>query len=196
MVLGLPYTGNNIGAQVLQNFANAGAGQPVALATGNGTTSAMAASTTRVMGRGRNSGHRSWPNLYAAAGQHRRLSDLDRHVLGDRSAAPVYTPSGADTQSLIDQISGCTDHHPPELRLRPFDPQEPDKGRSTKLSEGGVFLNGVPVPLDPNNMDGWDMVRTPSSSFRLGVQDVPDHGVDGSLNLEFPCDLVIIIDKP
>ena len=196
LVLGLPYTGNNIGAQVLQNFANAGAGQPVALATGNGTTSAMQLYYA-CNGQGTNAGTDSWPNLYAAAGH--TAADLTSIATYSATAgtAPVYTPTGADTQSLIDQISAALTTIPQSCVFDLSTLKNPIKVDLTKLSEGGVFLNGVPVPLDPNNMDGWDMVSdTQLELFGSACTTYQTTGSTESLNLEFPCDLVIIIDHP
>jgi hypothetical protein len=196
LVIGLPDPNDPIAAAVQQNFANAGVGQPVALPTGNGTTTTMQLYYA-CNGQGTNAGTDSWPNLYAAAGH--AAADLTSIATYAATAgtAPVYAPTGADTQSLIDQISAALTTIPQSCVFDLSTLAHPIKVDLTKLSEGGVFLNGVPVPLDPTNMNGWDMVSdTELELFGSACTTYQNTGSTESLNLEFPCDLVIVIDQP
>jgi hypothetical protein len=187
LVIGLAYTGNNIAGAVLQNFANAGAGMPVALPTGNGTTTTMQLYYA-CNGQGMNAGNYSWPNLYTAAGHAAAdLTSIATYTAAG-GTAPVYTPSGADTQSLITQISAALDTIPPSCTfdLTTF------KIDLTRLSEAGVLINGALIPLDPNNINGWDMVSpTELQLFGSACQTLQTPNADEKITFDFPCDIVI-----
>ncbi len=192
LVIGLPSNLTAISTAVLQNLANAGVGQPVAIPAGSG-----AATTTDFWYQcnGAMTTGSAWQSLFTAAGRTGMTS------LSTYSPAPgtamAFTPSDTSTASLVTQISAAINTIPPSCVLDLSTLANPIKVDRTKLSEGGVFLNGVPVPLDPNNMNGWDMVSdTQLELFGSACKTYQTPGATENLNLEFPCDLIIIVDKP
>lgn len=190
LVIGLPTMLNNIATAVLQNFANAGAGQPVVLPTGNGTTTTMQLYYA-CNGQGTNAGSDSWPSLYAAAGH--AAADLTSIATYSAVAGttPVYTPSGSDTQSLITQISAALNTIPPSCTfdLPTF------KIDLTKLNEAGVLINGTLIVLDPTNTNGWDMVSpTELQLFGSACDTLQTPHATESITFDFPCDIVIDIN--
>jgi len=191
LVVGIPDTSapNQIEPQVLQNLANAGVGQGIAIPTGSGATTAM---DFWYQCNGSMTTGMDWQNLFTAAGRTGMTSLATYTTAG---TATAFTPTDTSTSSLVTQISAAINTIPPSCTFDLSTLNNPIKVDLTKLSEGGVFLNGVPVPLDPNNMEGWDMVSDTQLEL-FGSACTTYQAATASLNLEFPCDLIIIVDKP
>ena len=190
LVIGLPSNLTAISKAVLQNLANAGVGQPVAIPAGSG-----AATTTDFWYQcnGAMTTGSAWQGLFTAAGRTGMTS------LSTYSPAPgtamAFTPTDTSTSSLVSEISAAINTIPPSCVLDLSSLAHPIKVDRTKLNEGGVFLNGVPVPLDPNNTNGWDMISDTELEL-FGSACTTYQAATASLNLEFPCDLIIVVDKP
>ena len=182
LVVGLPSDLNAISTAVLQNLANAGAGQPVAIPAGSG-----AATTTDFWYQcnGAMTTGSAWQSLFTAAGRTGMTS------LSTYSPAPgtamAFTPSDTSTANLVTQIQAALNTIPPSCTFDLSTLNNPIKVDLSKLNEGGVFLNGAPVPLDPNNMEGWDMVSDTQLEL-FGSACTTYQAATASLNLEFPCD--------
>jgi hypothetical protein len=191
LVVGIPDTSspNQIEPQVLKNLANAGVGQGIGIPTGSGATTAM---DFWYQCNGSMTTGMDWQNLFTAAGRTGMTSLATYTTAGTASA---FTPTDTSTSGLVTQISAAINTIPPSCTFDLSTLSNPIKVDRTKLSEGGVFLNGVPVPLDPNNMEGWDMVSDTQLEL-FGSACTTYQAATASLNLEFPCDLIIIVDKP
>jgi len=190
LVIGLPSNLTAISRSVLQNLANAGVGQPVAIPAGSG---AATMTDFWYQCNGAMTTGSAWQGLFTAAGRTGMTS------LSTYSPAPgtamAFTPADTSTASLLTQIQTAINTIPPSCVLDLASLAHPIKVDRTKLSEGGVFLNGAPVPLDPNNMNGWDMISDTELEL-FGSACTTYQAATASLNLEFPCDIIIIVDKP
>ena len=199
LVLGLPTDvggGTALNMGVLQNLANAGVGQGTVLVAQSATTTPMQLYYA-CTGQGAPLGANSWTSLYTAAGH--AAADLTTIATygTTRGTATPFSPAGTDTNSLVTQLKAAINSVPRSCTFDLSSLAHPIKVDRTKLSEGGVFLNGTPVPLDPNNTNGWDMVSdTQLELFGDACTTFQDPSQVAKINLEFPCDLIIIVDKP
>jgi len=191
LVIGIPDTSspNQIEPQVLKNLANAGVGQGIGIPTGSG---ASTATDFWYQCNGSMTTGSSWQSLFTAAGRTGMTSLASYTTVG---TATAFTPTDSSTSNLVSQISAAINTIPPSCTFDLSTLAHPIKVDLTKLSEGGVFLNGTPVPLDPNNMEGWDMISDTELQL-FGSACTTYQAATASLNLEFPCDLIIIIDQP
>ena len=191
LVVGIPDTSspNQIEPQVLKNLANAGVGQGIGIPTGSGASTAM---DFWYQCNGSMTTGMDWQTLFTAAGRTGMTSLASYTTTGTASA---FTPTDTSTSSLVSQISAAINTIPPSCTFDLSTLSNPIKVDLTKLSEGGVFLNGAPVPLDPNNTNGWDMISDTELEL-FGSACTTYQAATASLNLEFPCDLIIIVDKP
>ena len=143
-------------------------------------------------GQGAPLGANSWTSLYTAAGH--TAADLTTIATYGTTpgTAKVFAPGGTDSQSLITQLKAAINSIPRSCTFDLSTLTHPIKVDRTKLSEGGVFLNGQPVQLDPNNTNGWDMINdTQLELFGDACATFQDPSETASINLEFPCDIVI-----
>jgi hypothetical protein len=193
LVVGLPTSISNIATSVLQNFANAGVGQPVAIPAGVG-----AATPTDVYyqcnGTGTAAGTSSWSSLLTASGQTGMVPLATYSATGGN--ATVYTPSTTDAQALADQISmalagvrSCTFDLPPNITVNP-----------KKLNEAVIYLvdsasSQDVIPLDTNSGNGWNLTG-PSEVQLFGswCDKLRDPGTT-DIQFGFPCDIIICIDS-
>jgi hypothetical protein len=191
LVIGLPVpatSGDTIAPSVLQNLANAGAGQPVAVPQGttelqayndchNGGSSAAYSAIWNQAHPGQNIASDQVPiATYAPTGGN----------------ATVFQPTSAtDVQALVAQITAAVQG----VKSCTFD-LTGFKIDLTKLSEAGVLINGAAVPLDPANGNGWDMVSGSELQLFGPACDNWRKPSSTDIKFKFPCDLVITIDKP
>jgi hypothetical protein len=193
LVIGTASNLNAIDTTVLQNFANAGAGQGIIIPPGSGA--AMLSDFWYQCNGMTNGGADSWSSLYSAAGR-TGMTSLATYS-STAGTAPVFAPTSVDTASIVTQISAALNTIPRSCVFDLSALGNPIKVDRTKLNEGGVFLNGASIPLDPNNMDGWDMVSdTQLELFGSACMTFQTPGATENINLEFPCDIIITIDKP
>ncbi len=191
LVVGIPDTSspNQIEPQVLKNLANAGVGQGVGIPTGSGATTAT---DFYYQCNGSMTTGMTWQGLYTAAGRTGMTSLATYTTVGTASA---FTPSDTSTASLVSQISAAINTIPPSCILDLSTLDHPIKVDRTKLSQAGVFLNGSPVMLDPNNMEGWDMISDNQLElFGSACATYQDPTAAASINLEFPCTIIINVN--
>ena len=84
-----------------------------------------------------------WQNLFTAAGRTGMTSLASYTTVG---TAAAFTPTDTSTSALVSQISTAINTIPPSCVFDLSSLAKPIKVDRTKLNEGGVFLNGVPVP--------------------------------------------------
>jgi hypothetical protein len=183
LVIGLPASsssGDTIAPSVLQNFANAGAGQPVAVPTGSTQTSI----------NGDCHGISGWAATWSAANPTGNVSTATTPIAtyaATGGTAQVFAPTSAsDVTALTNQITSAIQG----VKSCTFD-------LSTftidlkKLSKGAVFINSVLVPLDPNNVNGWDMVTASQLQLFGPACDTWRNPSSTDIRFDFPCDIVI-----
>jgi len=202
LVVGLPSGLTQISTAVLQNLANAGVGQPIAIPAGSG------ASTTTdfwYQCNGSMTTGAAWMSLYSQAG----LTGM--RALANYSAAAgtatAFTPSDTSTAALVTQISAAINTIPRScvFQLPTFTID------TTKLNEAQVYLldksgNKNVVSLDSSKTNGWYMDNITTNSQGMMTSTTLELFGDACTQLRsqntvdikfnFPCDLVITIDKP
>jgi hypothetical protein len=171
MVFGLPSSGDQVAyGNILQAFANAGAGQPVAPAVGAGQTQLDIFNQCFYGGDPNAAG---WKLEYAAAElpvDDPATTDVNESQvpLGTYSAtggtAKVFKPDPTDQNALAEEfrkvlagVKSCT-----------FDLGGDIKVVQSLLSEAHVFIEGVEVPLDLTMTNGWYM-PTPTQIELVGA---------------------------
>ena len=190
LVIGTASNLNAIDTTVLQNLANAGAGQGVIIPPGSGaaTTADFLYQCNGSMTTGS-----QWMSLYTAAGRTGMTSVATYSATA--GTAPVYAPTTLDAQSLVTQISAAINSIP---RSCTFD-LSTFKIDTTKLREAEVYLvdstsSRDDIPLDPTNTNGWDMTSSTELQLfgswcdKLRLQTTTD------IKFNFPCDIIIIIN--
>jgi hypothetical protein len=192
LVIGIPDKSapNPIEPQVLKNLANAGVGQGVGI-----PSTASTAMDVWYQCNGSMTTGSSWQSLFTAAGRTGMTSLATYTTVGNASA---FTPTDTSTSSLVTQISAAINTIPPSCVFDLANLNNPikvDRSNTSALSQAGVYVNNAAVQYDPNNTDGWNMIS--DTELELFGQACRDYQMaTASLNLEFPCDLIIIIDKP
>ncbi len=192
LVIGLPTSVSNISTSVLQNFANAGVGQPVAIPVGAGA--ATVADVFYQCNGQTNGGADSWMSLWTAAGRANLMPLATYAATG--GTAPVFTPSAVDTDMLVAQISRAL----AGVRSCTFDLSAAKiQVDVNKLSEAIVYLiDGTSshdtIPLDTGNANGWDMTSPTELQLFGSWCDKLRAPATTDIKFNFPCD--IIIDKP
>lgn len=202
LVIGLPSNLTQISTAVLKNLANAGAGQPIVIPAGVGAATTM---DFWYQCNGSMTTGTSWQSLFTAAGR-TGMTSLANYSAAVGTAA-AFTPSDTSTSALVTQISAAINTIP---RSCIFDLSK-FQIDTTKLTEAQVYTvdkAGAPhtVPLDRSEANGWYMTNiTTNSSGMMTATTLQLFGpacdqlrsqntVDIKFN--FPCDLVITIDKP
>ena len=192
MIFGLPSSGDqsSYGA-ILQAFANAGAGQPVAPALpANQTVKDI--HDQCVYGGDINA--KGWQVEFAAAAKvdDAATTDVDEsQTLGNYAAtggtAKVFKPDPTDQTALAKQfeqvlagVKSCT-----------FDIGGNIKVVQTLLDEAHVYIEGVEVPLDTTAMNGWHM-PTPTQIELVGAAcenwRMP---ANNKITWDFPCRILV-----
>ena len=183
LVIGLPTTQTSISAQVLQAFANAGVGQPVAEPPANGTN------TTFTNIHDDCAGDNNWSAIWSQQAQ--RTGSVPTAVYADQlrvapGTAHVFAPSSTDTQALVDQIKTAV----AGVKACTFDLSS-IKIDLTRLDEGKVLIDGNVVQLDPSNTNGWDMVSGSELQLFGPACDSWRSKDAMKIDFQFPCDLIV-----
>jgi hypothetical protein len=194
LVIGVPDVSspNQIEPQVLKNLANAGVGQGVGIPTGSGASTTM---DFWYQCNGSMTTGMAWQNLFTAAGRTGMTSLATYTTVGTASA---YTPTDTSTTNLATQIQTAVNTIPVSCVLDLSTLKNPikvDRTKPDELATAGVYVNGQAVQFDPNNMNGWDMISDNELEL-FGPACTAYQMATGNINLQFPCDLVIIIDQP
>lgn len=177
LVVGVPIGGTTttMDAAVLQNFANAGAGQPsvVAGATADDVYDECEGMT--------NGGAESWQSLYVSAGKS-GVTPLATYA-SQAGTAPLYLAASTSASDIETQIGAALS----SIKSCTFDLQQVHIDLA-KLGEASVSINGNAVPLDATN--GWqmpsgtklDLEGTACATWRAG---------SAQIKFDFPCDSVL-----
>jgi hypothetical protein len=198
IVFGIQTSLFDLAPGVLQAFANAGAGEPtIAPVRSGGTASDFYDQCDGIAG---------WATDLAASGQTPARGVTLGSYMTTMGPTVPYTPSASDQTMLVSQLSKALSG----VRSCTFDLSTFTIDTS-KLSEARVDLidkstGPSTVPLDPNGKNGWYMtdITTNSQGMMTATtlqlfgpacdQLKSPNTVDIKFN--FPCDLVITIDKP
>jgi hypothetical protein len=163
---------------VLQNFANAGAGQGVIIPPNSGATMLR-----DVHDQCTGAGNGDWMSMWTAAG---RTGTNPLATYGPTAGtAPVYTPTSTSQQALADQISSAL----ADVKSCTFDLSGHIRVDRTQLSKASVKIGGVAIPL--SDTSGWHML-TDTELELVGdacagwrQPDVTD------IMFNFPCEIII-----
>ncbi len=194
LVIGLPTAISNIATAVLQNFANAGVGQPVAVPTGSG---AATATDVYYQCTGMtNGGADSWSSLFTAAGR-TGMTSLATYS-ATAGTATVYTPAAGGAQALADQISmalagvrSCT-FDLPGFTIDTRDPSQLNGADIYIVTSSGSH---VPLSYDPTDTNGWDMTTPTELQLYGPACDQLRAPSTTDIKFNFPCKIVICIDN-
>ena len=194
LVIGLPTAITNISAAVLQNFANAGAGQPVAVPTGSG---AATATDVYYQCNGMTAGGAdSWSSLFTAAGR-TGMTPLATYS-ATAGTATVYTPAAGGVQALADQISmalagvrSCT-FDLPGFTIDTRDPSQLNGADIYIVTSSGSH---IPLSYDSTDTNGWDMTTPTQLQLYGPACDQLRAPTTTDIKFNFPCKIVICIDN-
>ena len=186
LIIGLPAStssGDTIASSALQNFANAGAGQPVAPISG----------TTQITAHNDCQGVAGYAAVWNEANPGQSIS-TDQIPIATYSAtggnATVYAPTSAsDVKALTDQITAALQG----VKSCTFD-LTGFKIDLTKLNQAGVLINGSLVPLDPKSGNGWNMVSATELQLFGSACDNWRKPSSTDIKFDFPCTIVIDIN--
>jgi hypothetical protein len=190
LIIGItdPSPPNTIEPAVLQAFANAGVGQPVALETGGGVNTAQDI-YYNCSSAGSAAGASSWPNLYAAAGRTGMTSLATYSATG--GTATVYAPGSTSETDLENEITAAISG----VKSCSFDLSDVNgksiKVDTTKLAQANVKIEGVSIPLDSTN--GWNVSASAPSELVLSgtactTWRMPNNN---DISFAFPCSTII-----
>jgi hypothetical protein len=191
MVFGLPSTGDQTTyGSILQSFANAGAGQPVApVVAANQTTLDI----YNQCFNGGDTNAAGWKAEFATAAKvdDAATATIDESkTLGNYAdaggTAKVFKPDPTDQTALAAEfrkvlagVKSCT-----------FDIGGEIKVIQTLLGDAHVFIEGVEVPLDMNGANGWHM-PTPTQIELVGDActkwRMPENN---KITWDFPCKIL------
>jgi hypothetical protein len=178
LIVGLASSNSAAETAALQNFANAGAGQNVALPTGLATPTDVYYQCNSV---------NPWMSLATSLGK--TMMPLAAYA-SPAGTATVYAPTSTSTDALAAQISASLSG----VKSCTFDLMDVN-GKAitvdtTQLNQAKVLIQGNEVPLDPTN--GWSM----SSSTELVLngtacttwRDPNNNNID----FQFPCQIIVV----
>jgi hypothetical protein len=192
LIFGLPTGGDQTTyAAILQAFANAGAGKPVAPAVSTGQTA------TDIYNQCFNGGDpnaNGWKVEFAAAAKvdDPATADVDESkTLGGYSAtggtAKVFQPDPSDQMALTTEFSNVL----AGVKSCTFDIGGDIKVVQTLLDQAHVYVQGTEVPLDQAGMNGWHM-PTPTQIELVGDActnwRMPENT---KIDWDFPCRILV-----
>jgi hypothetical protein len=178
-VFGIDSVLSTISPEVLQAFANAGAGQPVAELTA--IPNAFFDQCRGVAG---------WAADFATTGRQLVPGASVGVYSPVGGTATLYRPDPTDQAQLIEQIRSAL----AGVKSCTFDLAgdgiEVDLSRQDLGTAARVLMGGTPVPFD--ELNGWHMLS--STTVELAGAACESWRVPGvtSLDFDFPCDLIII----
>jgi hypothetical protein len=181
LVIGLPTSINQISPVVIQNFANAGADQPVVIPTKSGAMTA-----TDVYNQCNGTGNGAWNTFLGNAGKTGMTSVATYGPTA--GTALVYAPTSTSQTDLANQISQAL----ADVKSCTFDlsmQTPPIQVDVTQLNQASVQIMGSTVPLDDTN--GWHMID--SKTLEL-VGNACNQWRDPNVTqimFNFPCQIII-----
>jgi hypothetical protein len=179
LVFGVDSPLSTISPQVLQGFANAGAGQPVAPL--NADPNAVYDQCNSVTG---------WAAAFAKTGKPAMRGQTTGDYAATGGNATVYRPNPNDQAALLQQIQAAL----AGVKSCSFDLAgdgvKVDTSRVDLGDLAHVLINGTAVPYDA--AQGWHMLSP--TTVELVGQACTDWRVPGetSISFDFPCDVIIV----
>lgn len=186
LIFGITSPGANVRASVLQAFANAGAGLPVAPLVLNENE---VYDPLRVYNECR--GVPGWLADFTAAGK--GVGETIATYAADPTlggAAPVYRPDPTDQAALTEQIRTAL----AGVKSCTFDLAEDgvevDLMRADLGERAHVIVNGTAVPLDSTN--GWHMLTETTVQLEgSACSDWRNPTIETSISFDFPCEIFV-----
>jgi hypothetical protein len=185
LIIGLPTTSGSdaIASSVLQNFANAGAGQPVAVPAG----------TTQLQAHNDCQGVAGWASTWNQANPGQTIgSDLIPVATYSATGgnAKVFAPtSTSDVKALTDQLTMALQG----VKSCSFDLSDVNgksiKVDTTMLAKASVKIQGNPVTQDATN--GWSMSGATTLILNGSACDTWRMPSSTDINFAFPCSTII-----
>jgi hypothetical protein len=183
IVLGVQTTLFDLGAGVLQAYANAGAGEPTVAPLRTGLDSfAFYDQCNGVAG---------WKADLTASGKpNARGTTLGTYMATPGPTHP-YMPSASDQTQLVSQLSAALSG----VKSCTFDLNGvggvPIKVDLTKLDKATIKIEGTTVPLDANSGNGWNMVSaTQLELFGSACDSWRDPNAK-TIDFNFPCEIIV-----
>ena len=188
LVFGITSPTASIREDVLQAFANAGAGLPV---LGLSQNANQAPDPNFVYDQC--SGVPGWAADFATTGKPAMRGQTIGEYVYDATLAgnaAVYRPDPTDQAALTDQIRTAL----AAVKSCTFDLGEDgvqvDLARQDLGERARVIINGTPVPFDPAN--GWSMESETTVTLAGAACDTwRDPTVETSIQFDFPCDIFV-----
>ena len=179
LVFGVETPQSSISPEVLQAFANAGVGQPVAPLT-------PALNDVYYNCNGRP----GWLEEFALTGKPLQVGETTGDYSTVGGTAQVFRPDPTDQAALADEIrvalagvKSCTfDLGEDGVEV---DVDRPDLGTLAR-----VLLNGEPVPFDAT--DGWRMLSETTVQLEGAACAAWREPVETSIDFDFPCDVIVV----
>ncbi|HEY6477496.1 MAG TPA: hypothetical protein VI456_13025, partial [Polyangia bacterium] len=174
LVLGLPTTSTALTPGALATFANAGAGQPAALASSVGGTQSDIYDECHLDSQ-------QWDTLFTASGK------TPPAAIGNYSAtagtAPLFMAATNSVSNIETQLQAAL----AAAKSCSFD-LSAHSIYSNKVAEGTVIVGGVNVPQDGSN--GWSMPTT--TALILNGSACRSYWQPGAtISINFPCDAIL-----
>lgn len=190
LVFGISSPSANIQQSALQNFANAGAGQPVAHFTANPNPADPNYFDPTY---DQCAGVAGWASDFATTSKTpARGQTIGTYVTDPTLAgtAPVFRPDPLDQAALTEQIRTAL----AGVKSCTFDLGEDgvkvDLNRQDLGEKAKVVVNGSPVPFDASN--GWSMLS--ETTVELGGEACTawrSPTIQTSISFDFPCDIFV-----
>jgi hypothetical protein len=190
IVFGLQSKVGDISPTVLQAFANAGAGEP---------TKPPLRGTTDIYGffdqcfPGGDSSTAGWKADFLKAHPEcsGTMSNTCRGMTigtyGD-TAGPTkpFTPDPSSKTAIVTQLRAALSG----VKSCSFDLGGHVMVNTQRLNEAVIKIDGTVVPLDPNNVNGWNMSTPTQLELHGGACDAW-RGTGTDIHFGFPCDLIV-----
>jgi hypothetical protein len=179
LVFGVATTATAIAPEILQAFADAGAGLPVAP-----PTAVLDDVFYNCTSRG------GWVEDFGLTGKPLQVGQTVADYSAASGGATVYQPDPNDQTALADEIRAAL----AGVKSCSFDLAgdgvEVDLNRPDLGELARVLLNGEAVAFDPVN--GWSMTTETTVQLSGAACDAWRAPVETSLDFDFPCDVIVV----
>ena len=188
LVFGVASPTATVRDDILQAFANAGAGLPVGLL---GANAGQAPDVNAIYDQC--SGVPGWAVDFAATGKPAARGETIGSYVTDPTlagAAPVFRPDPTDQAALTDQLRAAL----ASVKSCTFDLSEDgvevDLTRRDLGDRARVIVNGAPVTFDATN--GWSMASETTVTLAGAACDAwRDPLIETSISFDFPCEIFV-----
>jgi hypothetical protein len=184
IVFGISSPLTTISDSVLQAFANAGAGQPVAYL--NADVNAIYDQCAGVPG---------WAADFAMTNKPAmRPSTIGAYVppTAVTANAQIFKPDLTNQTALVNEISSALSG----VKSCVFDLSDPTSGKpitvdTTQLDKAHVLIMGTEVPLDDTN--GWHMTSDTQLTLSGTACDTWRNPANTTIDFQFPCQIIVVM---